>query len=140
MLVVPFDNPFIPDDFKTLLNSRDAINDNPALIGSGPTQPFLMRQRTLDAGLRQSGFDNTVTQYLLGLRGKLPSDWRWEAFASEGRTVIDQFQAGNIDTDVLLSLLAAPDGGASQCEGGFNPFGRQPISAECQSCSKSATR
>ncbi len=36
------------------------------------------------------------------LRGKLPGDWTWEAFASEGRTVIDQFQSGNIDTDKLL--------------------------------------
>jgi iron complex outermembrane receptor protein len=131
-LIIPVTNPFIPADFRALLATRDG--NNPALIdqlGGSPNEPFLMRQRTLDAGLRGSGFDNTVTQYLLGLRGKLSGDWAWEGYASEGRTVIDQFQSGNIDTQKLLDMLAAPDGGVSTCEGGFNPFGRQAISDDC---------
>jgi outer membrane receptor protein involved in Fe transport len=119
----------VPADFAALLASR--TGDNPALVGAGATEPFLMRQRTLDAGLRQSGFDNNVVQYLVGGRGSLGEKWRWDLHASEGRTTIDVNQSGNIDTDRMLDLLAAPDGGASQCAGGFNPFGRQPLSPAC---------
>ena len=129
-LIVPVTNPFIPADFATLLASR--TGDNPALVGAGASEPFLMRQRTLGVGLRQSGFENNVVQYLLGARGSFGGDnWRWEAHASEGRTTIDNNQSGNIETDRLFGLLAAADGGASQCEGGFDPFGRNPISDAC---------
>ena len=130
LLVIPVTNPFIPAGFRTLLASR--TGDNTALAGSGATEPFLMRQRTLDAGLRQSDYQNTVVQYLLGVKGKLSDTWRWEAYASEGRTEIAERQQGNIDTQRLLGLLAAADGGASVCAGGFNPFGRQPISDACR--------
>lgn len=130
-LIVPTTNPFIPSDFRTVLNSR--TGDNAALVGSGATEPFLLRQRTLSAGLRESNYENTVFQYQFGLRGDLPylNDWNWEAYVSEGRTKIIQQQTGNIDTNRLQSLLEAADGGASVCAGGFNPFGRNPISPEC---------
>jgi outer membrane receptor protein involved in Fe transport len=129
-LVIPVTNPFIPQDFLTLLNSR--TGNSASLVGSGATEPFLMRQRTLDAGLRGNGYENTVWQVLAGARGPLFWEgWTWEAYASEGRTEIDQTQTGNINTQRLLDMLNAADGGASVCEGGFNPFGRQPISAEC---------
>ncbi len=130
LLIVPVTNPFIPADFRTVLASR--TGDNAALVGAGATEPFLMRQRTLDAGLRQSNYQNTVVQYMLGLKGKFSGTWRWEAYASEGRTEIAEAQTGNIDTQRLLGLLAAADGGASACAGGFNPFGRRPISLACQ--------
>jgi outer membrane receptor protein involved in Fe transport len=131
LLIVPVTNPFIPAQFRTLLATR--TGDNANIIGSGATEPFLMRQRTLDVGLRQSNYENTVVQYLVGAKGKLFGDnWRWEAYASEGRTEIDEAQTGNIDTQRLLGLLAAADGGVSQCAGGFNPFGRQGISAACR--------
>ena len=135
-LVVPSTNPFIPADFRTLLNSR--TGDNPKLIGSGATEPFFMRQRTLSAGLRLSTYKNTVVQYTFGLSGELPllanafgSDWRWELYGSEGRTEIAESQQGNIDTQRLQGLLEASDGGDSLCAGGFNPFGRKGISPEC---------
>jgi iron complex outermembrane recepter protein len=128
-LLIPVTNPFIPADMKALLASR--TGDDPNIAGSGPTEPFQMRQRTLSAGLRQSGFNNDVVSYLLGVRGDIVNSWRWEAYASEGHTKIVTSQAGNINTNVLQSLLEAPDGGVSQCEGGFNPFGRQPISQDC---------
>ena len=130
LLVVPANHPFMPADFATLLASR--TGDNPNLVGAGANEAFLMRQRTLTVGLRTQDFENTVVQYLLGVRGSLfGSGWRWEAYASEGRTEIDQMQGGNIDTQRLQQLLEAPDGGASACAGGFDPFGRTAISAEC---------
>lgn len=129
-LVVPVTNPFIPTDLKTLLDSR--TGDNPALVGSGANEPFLMRWRTVAAGLRTQTFQNDVTQYVAGAKGPLfGTDWNWQANLSEGRTKITNAQGGNIDTNRLLRALEAPDGGASLCEGGVNPFGRQPLSASC---------
>lgn len=128
-LIIPVTNPFIPGDLAALLASR--TGDDPNIVGSGPTEAFQMRQRTLTAGLRRSGFNNDVVSYLLGIRGDIVNSWRWEAYASEGHTKIVTTQSGNIDTNALQALLEASDGGASQCDGGFNPFGRQPISADC---------
>ncbi|WP_116808332.1 TonB-dependent receptor domain-containing protein [Steroidobacter cummioxidans] len=131
-LVVPVTNPFIPADLRRLLDSR--TGDDASLVGSGANEPFLMSQRTLPLGLRTNDYENEVVQYLLGFRGDLPflKNWRWEAYASEGRTEIDQLQSGNVNAQRLQTLLEAPDGGNSICAGGYNPFGRQAISPQCQ--------
>lgn len=129
LLIIPVTNPFIPDDFATLLAAR--TGDNESLVGSGADEPFLMRQRTLDVGLRQSNYTNEVFQGAFGLRGDLTDRLAYEISYSYGRTSIDQLQTGNVDTQRLMDMLAADDGGASVCEGGFNPFGRQPISDDC---------
>jgi iron complex outermembrane recepter protein len=129
-LVIPTTNPFIPADLRVLLNSRSS--DNPAIVGSGPTEPFLYRWRTLGAGLREANYTNEVTQAVVGLRGELfNTGWTWDAYVSGGETIITNNQKGNIDTNRLLATLAASDGGASLCSGGVNPFGRQPLSASC---------
>ncbi|MDF2176806.1 TonB-dependent receptor [Aliiglaciecola sp. CAU 1673] len=128
-LVIPVTNPFIPDDFMTLLNSR--TGDNASLVGSGATEPFLMRQRSLWGGLRGSQRDNTVVQYMLGFKGDINDFWSWEVYAMQGKTTIKQTQTGNLDTQRMMDLLAAPDGGASICSGGYNPFGRNSVSQEC---------
>lgn len=128
-LIIPVTNPFIPAAFRALLATR--TGDNANLVGSGATEPFLMRQRTLAAGLRESRYDNEVYQIVGGLRGDL-TDWlRYEASYSYGKTVITQTQSGNIDTQRLQNMLEAADGGNSLCAGGFNPFGRQPLSQAC---------
>jgi outer membrane receptor protein involved in Fe transport len=129
-LVVPVTNPFIPADLAGLLASR--TGDNPALLGSGATEPFFMRWRTLQLGLRTQDFDNIVNQYLGGVKGPLVGKtWTWEAYASEGRTKISTVQSGNVNTQRLQQALEAPDGGASLCAGGINPFGRNPLSQQC---------
>jgi iron complex outermembrane recepter protein len=128
-LIVPVTNPFVPADLLTLLNSR--TGDNAALVGTGATEPFLMRSRTLGAGARTSTFTNEVIQYMAGLRGEFAPNWRYEAYYSEGDTEITNDGAGAIDTQRLQNLLEAADGGNSLCAGGFNPFGRNPLSAAC---------
>lgn len=129
-LPVPVTNPFIPADLKKLLDSR--TGNDPTLVGSGATEPFLLRWRTVAGGLRQSNLDNTVVQFMGGLRGDIgKTGWTWEAYLSEGRTKILNSQTGNIDTNRLVNALAAPDGGASLCAGGVNPFGRQSLSDAC---------
>lgn len=130
VLIVPTTNPFIPADLRVLLNSR--TGDNANILGAGADEAFLMRQRTLSAGARNSVYENTVVQYLGGATGPLgDSGWRWEAYVSEGRTNIVSTQRGGIDTQRLQGLLEEADGGDSICAGGFNPFGRQPLSAAC---------
>lgn len=132
-MIVPVTNPFIPNDLKLLLASR--TGDNTSLVGSGATEPFLMRWRTLALGLRKSEFENTVQQYMVGARGPISfmgDSWRWEAYLSEGKTKITETQTGNVDTNRLQQVLEAPDGGASLCAGGVNPFGAQPLSVACQ--------
>jgi iron complex outermembrane receptor protein len=131
-LVVPVNNPFIPADLRTLLANRGG--DDPALTGAGANEAFLMGQRTLPLGLRTNDYENQVSQALLGFRGDIPglNNWRWEAYASEGITEIDQVQSGNVNAQRLQTLLEASDGGNSICAGGYNPFGRQDISAQCK--------
>jgi iron complex outermembrane receptor protein len=120
-LIVPVTNPFIPPDFRTLLNSRP-----------NPNAPFQMRTRTLTTGLRQSDFNNQVTQYTLGARGPLFGDtWKWEAYVSQGKTEIEEVQTGNIDTQKVVDAVAMPLGGVEVCEGGLNFFGRNPLSDDC---------
>lgn len=130
LLVVPATNPFIPADLRTLLDSR--TGDNPNLVGVGRDEPITLRQRSLDLGLRESVYENTVVQFLAGVRGPIgDTGLNFEASVQEGRTEIDQTQFGNLDTQRLQTLVEAADGGASICAGGFNIFGRQPISEEC---------
>ena len=128
-LVVPTTNPFIPTDLRTLLNSR--TGDNAFLAGSGATEAFPLGYRFLGTGLREQSFDNEVLQGLVGLRGEIAEGWRYEAYYSWGETTIDQEARGNVNVQRVQELLEAPDGGASICEGGFNPFGIQPLSDEC---------
>lgn len=131
-LVVPVTNPWIPADFMTLLNSR--TGNNPSLVGSGATEPFMMRQRTVSAGLRTSDYTNTVAQYMVGAKGPIGEKWGWEISYSEGYTEIDQKQGGNLDTNRVYELINAADGGVSRCgPTGFNIFGANPLSPECVS-------
>jgi iron complex outermembrane recepter protein len=128
-LIVPVTNPFIPNDLRTILASR--TGDNPVLVGTGATEPFLLQGRALWIGLRQNSYINEVVQYMAGFRGDVNDDISYEVYASEGRTTIDQSQTGNVDGQKLQNMLEAADGGASLCQGGYNPFGRQPVSAAC---------
>lgn len=127
--IIPVTNPFIPADLAALLAQR--TGDDPFLTGSGATEPFRLAIRSLNTGLRQSTYDNEVMQGLLGARGQISSNWRYEAYYSWGQTTIDQEASGNVNVANLQALLQAPDGGDSICEGGYNPFGIQPLSNEC---------
>jgi iron complex outermembrane receptor protein len=129
-LVIPSTHPLIPSDFRTLLDSR--TGHNTALVGSGADEAFTIRQRSLWGGLRGSQRDNTIVQYMLGLRGNLGDSWNWEVYAMQGKTTIKQTQTGNLDTQKMQNLIEASDAGASICEGGYNPFGRNGVSQACQ--------
>jgi iron complex outermembrane recepter protein len=128
-LVVPTTNPFISTDLRTLLNSR--TGDNAFLAGAGANEAFPIAYRFLGTGLREQALENTVLQGLVGLRGEISDNWRYEAYYSWGKTEIDQEARGNVNVQRVQQLLEAADGGASLCAGGFNPFGVQPLSDAC---------
>ena len=128
-LVVPTTNPFISADLRALLNAR--TGDDPRLAGAGGNEAFPLSYRFLGTGLRQQTFRNRVAQGLAGLRGEFAPGWRYEAYYSWGQTDIDQTAAGNVNVQKVQQLLESATGGANLCSGGFNPFGIQPLSADC---------
>lgn len=127
--IVPVTNPFIPAALRTLLATR--TGNDASLVGAGATEPIRMSIRSLSTGLRLQTLENKVFQGLAGLRGEIAEGWRYEAYYSYGKTTITSAASGNVNVQNLQTLLEAADGGASICAGGYNPFGIQPVSAEC---------
>lgn len=121
---MPATNPFIPADLRTILASRPQ-----------PGADFTLNQRFMAFDYREFPSDFTVGQYIVGLRGELPfKDWRWDVYGSYDSTDLVETQDTALLNSRLRNLLYAPDGGASICAGGYNPFGlanAAGISAEC---------
>ncbi len=131
-LLVNANNKFIPADLKTLLNAR--TGDDLRIKGSGANEPFLFGFRPLGFGPRLSEFQNTVVQYMGGVRAPISEKWTFEATLSQGRTQIDLTQYGNIDTQRLQNILADPnqmDGGNAACADN-NFFGDRSTTAACR--------
>lgn len=118
---VPVTNPFIPADLRTLLASR-----------ANPTAPVALNLRFDALGPRLVKGINKTGQVVAGVEGKLGfADWSYSAFGSYGENTIRVDRTNYVSRSALSRLLSAPDGGASICTGGFNPFGTQSISASC---------
>lgn len=122
---VPVTNPFIPADLRTILASRPQ-----------PGADFTINQRFMGLDFRAFPSDFTVGQYIFGLRGDLPfKDWRWDIYGSYDSTDLVETQDKAILNSRMRNLLYAPDGGASICAGGFNPFSlaaSTSISPQCR--------
>jgi iron complex outermembrane recepter protein len=113
LTTVPVTNPFVPNDLRTLLAARP-----------NPNAPFTWNGRYV--GVPYKGWDEqyTTTQYLLGAKGDLPvEDWSYDLYVSYDTTDHDQTMHHAVLKSRVQTLLNAPDGGASICAGGFNPFG-----------------
>lgn len=123
--IVPVTNPFIPNDLRTILASRP-----------NPTADFTINQRFMGLAARAFPSDFTVGQYIFGVRGDLPfKDWQWDIYGSYDSTDLVETQDKAILNSRMRALLYAPDGGASICAGGFNPFGfgnSTNVSRECR--------
>ena len=135
-LVIPYsstnpalNNPYLPNDLKTLLNAR--VGDDPNLVGAGANEAFLFGVRPVAFGLRQSNFENNVVQYLGGVRGPIQGGWRYEAYFSEGKTTIDNTQKGNIQTQLLTDVLTNPNTAVNGACAAWDPFGTHPVPKEC---------
>jgi outer membrane receptor protein involved in Fe transport len=128
-VLVPVTNPFVPDDLRTILESRP-----------DPAAPFSLSKTLGEAGLRTFGYRFTTYQLLAGFQGELPiSDWTWDLYASHGTSSQRFATLGSTDSEIIQDLMDDPDGGAARCDGGLDLFGfnngvigNNTISAECQ--------
>lgn len=120
-LSVPVTNPFIPTDLRTYLQSR-----------TNPNAPFTITRFTVEAGPREERNEYDVFQLTAGLNGKIGGGTiEWSLVGSYGKTVQATTYKGFPSSAAMQTLLSAPDGGASLCQGGYNVFGPQPVSAAC---------
>lgn len=119
---VPVTNPFIPADLAALLATR-----------ANPGASFRLDKRFNALGGRRAAEDYTVYQGTAGVRGDLVGlrDWTYDVYAQYGRMERTTTQSGNVSRSSVQALLDAPDGGASLCAGGFDPFGQTALSPEC---------
>lgn len=120
-LTVPITNPFIPTALRTVLASRTT-----------PLANFTYVKRMNQAGPRAFTSSTDTLQGVVGVEGQFAPGWSYELYATLGRTkATDRSISGNVSISAIQQLLAAPDGGASLCSGGFNIFGDNPISQSC---------
>ncbi len=122
-LDIPVTNPFIPADLKTLLASR-----------ANPTATFTFNKRADEAGPRAFTTEGQTYQGLVGAKGKLTGlDGSWDLYASYGEGLNkDITTSGAMSMSAARTLINAPDGGASICAGGYNPFGITQLSDSCR--------
>lgn len=120
---IPVTNPFIPADLQALLASRP-----------DPTAPFTWNGRYV--GVPDKNWDEqyTIQQYLGGLKGKIAPGWTFDGFVSYDETKHDQALHSAILKSRVQTLFNAPDGGASLCAGGFNPFGDTNMRSLSSAC------
>lgn len=120
---VPVGNPFIPDDLRPILASR-----------ADPDADFIVHKRFGEAGPRTFERDFDTWQFVAGAKGRLDAlNGSWDVYASKGRTSVTELNNGAVVTQALYDLIQAPDGGASLCAGGYNPFGLTQLSDACRS-------
>jgi iron complex outermembrane receptor protein len=138
---VPLSNPFLASllnanpGVATLLASRTPtttiVNGVPVTTG-GPLAPIQINKRFLGlGGYRTATNANNVYQFIAGLNGVLGESMTWDVYASHGQTLNSYSSTGAVRFSTVQQLLNAPDGGASLCAGGFNPFGNNQSSAAC---------
>ena len=126
LTTVPVTNPFIPVDLRTLLTTRP-----------NPGAPFLWNGRYVGLPAKAWDEDYKTSQFLAGVKGELPlKGWTYDVYADYDNTDHLQTNYNAVLKSQVQNLLNAPDGGASLCAGGFNPFGvvnSSKISSACQS-------
>ncbi|WP_162806296.1 TonB-dependent receptor domain-containing protein [Sphingosinicella terrae] len=123
-ITIPVTNPFIPADLRTILASRP-----------DPTAPFTLNQRFVGFEDRKFISDVNVTQYVFGIRGELGvSDWTWDIYGLHDSMDLVETQDAALLLSRLQPLLNAPDGGASLCAGGYNPFGLAASTSVSPAC------
>jgi outer membrane receptor protein involved in Fe transport len=123
--LVPVTNPFIPADLAGLLATR-----------ADPAAPFILEQRFMGIGERTHVETLKTSQFVVGIKGDTGfRDWTFDIYGSKDIVTYNETIVNLALGSRLNQLLQAPDGGASLCAGGYNPFGLGPatsMSEECQ--------
>ena len=127
--IVPINNPFIPTDLATLLASRPT-----------PAADFAVRTRFLGLGPRLDDENNDVFQETFGLKGNLPFNLKFDAFASYGELDNIETQFGNVSNSAVENLLFGL--GSGDCTGfsDFNPFGALKFGPNSLACVQRITK
>lgn len=120
-LSIPVTNPYITDEFASILASR-----------ADPDANFTFYKAFNVLGQRLQAYRYNVWQGTFGLDGKVGiKDWTWELYGSVSRAKFENEQVGGASASALSALLNSPTGGSDLCDGGFNPFGNLTPSQEC---------
>ncbi|WP_279350444.1 TonB-dependent receptor domain-containing protein [Erythrobacter litoralis] len=117
---IPASNPFITPDLRTLLNARPV-----------PTAPISYYFTGTRIGRLEVEEEYDVYQALVGLKGSFGPSLNFDLYATHGRTTNDSTTFNQISRSRFNAVVSAPDGGASLCAGGYDPFGFAPTSQEC---------
>jgi len=117
---VPVTNTAIPNDLRTLLNSR-----------ATPAANFGFTKRTTDVGERFQENNYDVIHGILGVRGTLPNDWHWDVYGSWGTGKGVSLQDGNVSRARYQAGLNSATAYAAQGCALFNPFGEGNLSPAC---------
>jgi len=128
---IPVSNPFVQGNPGVLALANSRTGNNAALAGTGANEDLIFRYRFLSNGPRIVSYERDVFQYVLGVKGDITDNWNFDVYGATGRYNEQRNQQGNVSVSKVESLLLAADGGASICEGGFNPFGFGGLSQEC---------
>ncbi|OWK27990.1 TonB-dependent receptor domain-containing protein [Sphingomonas mucosissima] len=119
---VPASNPFVTPDLRIALNARRRPND-----------PVLYYFTGTRAGRLRVVEDYDVYQFLGGVKGKITdTSLNYDVYASYGETDQTESTFNQYSRSRLNTLLQAPDGGRSVCDGGYNPFGYEDVSESCK--------
>ena len=143
-------NPFLDGQLREILAARP-----------NPNAPFTFTKRFNDLGSRHSANTHDVMQLLVGTKGRIAGTdtWKYDAYASYGRSVLNNIQSGNVRRDrvgLLLGHIEPRRSGETEadynarvlafraptvaeqaslsdgkCKNGLDLFGRTPIDAEC---------
>jgi outer membrane receptor protein involved in Fe transport len=109
---IPVTNPFVSADMRAVMATR-ADDD----------APMNFTFSTSRVGESRYKFNYDLNEFIVGLKGDMAgTDWTWDVYASYGTTQGRERFSGAIDINAWNTLVNAPDGGASICPGGFNPF------------------
>lgn len=101
------DNPFLRQSVRDRWALVDAEDSSP---GDGMVSVDLGR-RLVEAGTRDSLFENTAYQFVGGLQGRLWDDHRWEIFGQYGHTSRNQNFINDINIDKARLAADAVDDG-----------------------------
>ncbi len=146
--IVPTNNPFIPADLAALLASRTTVGPDVSgthlafngQAATGANQDFKLVTRFSALGPRLQVLDNSIFQETFGLKGNLPWNLHFDAYASYGQvdTVVTQF--GNVSNSAVERLLFGL--GTGNCTGfsDFNPFGALKFGPQSLACVQRVTK
>jgi len=128
---IPVANPFVQSNAAVLALANSRTGDNVGVQGAGATEDLLFRYRFDLNGPRRESYERDVVQFVLGTRGDITDNWKFDIYAGYGKFNEQLDQAGNVSVPRVEQLLDAADGGDALCAGGFNPFGYGGLSPEC---------